>query len=452
MRLNRDRRGIAIIVVLLAIVVMTMIGVEFAYSTSVDYNIAVNERNRLQAYYLARSGYNFMRLELMFGKTFKQIVEKQNLGQYLGASATLPLCQQFPMSTALIREVFMGGGMPGDDGGAAAGEGEETPKEEESVAEKNKMETMKNDVSMSEENVAKEFLSFKGDFDGECVDESVKINLNSFSTLSNVSTDPAVQSPADQYKQFLFRLFTRPEFETLFKDAGIHASDVINNIGDWVDSNTEVNEFGGKSGGAERSLYDRLGVKYSVRNAKMVTPMEIFLIDGIDDQWFGPVQDLFTIYGDGKVNVCNSKAEILESLIRRYVDSNPNLPPVRLEDPEEMRRIVTAAQEPCSSGKTGAALVTDISSKVTAAIGGGAAPAPAPQQPVTPDPQNPQAASAPAPQPVSSNFASYITAEPRYFTIKVTGSIQDTIVRIKAVLDSKEADPKKWKLLYWRVY
>ena len=59
----------------------------------------------------------------------------------------------------------------------------------------------------------------------------------------------------------------------------------------------------------------------------------------------------------------------------------------------------------------------------------------------------------PSPSPsASTGFAAYISTEPRYFTLKLAGQVGDTLVRIRAVVDVKETDPKKWKLLYWKVY
>lgn len=425
--------------VLSAIVMLTTMLVEFAYNTNVHYHLALNERDRLQAYYMARSAYNFMLLELKFDRMFRQIVQSQNLSQYLGDTAKLPLCQQFPMSTGLIRTVFTGGGlagvMGGDEGDEAAGEDAEKAADE--------IEDMRRDVSVSQEKEAQEFLQFEGDFDGECVDEGTKINLNAFSGLRRTPIEEGGVSPFDQYKQFLNAFLMKPEFELLFKEADVKQSDVTDNIADWIDSDTEVNELGGRSGGAERSLYDRLGVGYSVRNGKLLTLTEAYLIDGVIDDWFAPIEDDFTIYGDGKINICTAGQDVVESLIKRYVTSTPGLPPVRLDDADEVARLVKAVMDACAGPGTGEAMVAGIANALTAAINAQAG------QPAEPE-QQPEAASAAAGQ--DTGFASYITTDSRYFTLKLAGQVMDTTVRVRAVIDVKEQDPKKWKLLYWRVY
>lgn len=429
--------------VLSAIVMLTTMLVEFAYNTNVHYHLALNERDRLQAYYMARSAYNFMLLELKFDRMFRQIVQSQNLSQYLGDTAKLPLCQQFPMSTGLIRTVFTGGlagMMGGGEGGGAEGE-EAAGEDAEKAADK--IEDMRRDVSVSQEKEAQEFLQFEGDFDGECVDEGTKINLNAFSGLRRTPVEEGGVSPFDQYKQFLNAFLMKPEFELLFKEADVKESDVTNNIADWIDSDTEVNELGGRSGGAERSLYDRLGVGYSVRNGKLLTLTEAYLIDGVVDDWFAPIEDDFTIYGDGKINICTAGQDVVESLIKRYVTSTPGLPPVRLDDPDELARLVKAVMDACAGPGAGEEMVAGIANALTAAINAQAG------QPVEPEQQDQDTGAAGG---QDTGFASYITTDSRYFTLKLAGQVMDTTVRVRAVIDVKEQDPKKWKLLYWRVY
>lgn len=435
--------------VLSAIAIVTTMGVEFAYNTSIYYNLAQNEAERLQAYYLARSAYNFMRLELKFDRLFRSVVQSQNLGQYLGANAQLPLCQQFPLSTGLIRTVFLGGGLPGAEGEGGEGESPEAAPPPEPTEGDEALEQMQQGISMSQEQGAKEFLAFEGDFDGECIDEGTKIDLNAFAGLATAASVEGMLSPYDQYKQFLFKFLSQARFKGLFEASGVRIPDVVNNIGDWVDANNDRNDFEGRSGGAESALYQRAEASYPIRNGKLLTLMEAYLIDGVVDEWFEPMMDYFTVYGDGTINVCTASADVVEGVIRRYVDSNPNLPPLRLEDPEEMARLVTAVLDACASGGIGDQLKQAVSQALDMAIGsvaGTEQPQQPPQQPAQP------ATGAAAAAAAQSGFGALIRTDSRFFLLKLTGQVNDVMVRIKAVLDVKETDPKKWKLLYWRVY
>lgn len=447
-----NKKGVALLVVLSAVAVLTTLAVDFAYNTGVSYNLASNERDRLKSFYLAKSALNFMMLELKFDRSVRQIIQQQNLGQYLGASAQIPLCQQFPMSTALIRAVFLGGEVPGLS--KQANEEDEETRGKEGGNEgpvggtESEIEDFQKKTSVAQESIAEEFLSFEGDFDAECADESTKINLNGFSGLSVMAGAEGSASPFDQYKQFLFKFLSNPQYELLFKEADVKVADVVNNIGDWIDLNTEVNDASGRIGGLERAIYDKQNLKYPVRNGKLITLLEAYLIDGVVDDWFAPLMDNFTVYGDDRVNVCTSTEDVVENLIRRYVDSTPGLPPLRLEDPAEMTRLVNAVVTACSSGGFGDQLKQQISTALNDAIGALAAGQESTQ--TTPPPAAGQT-SQPGAQ-SNTGFAALISTESRFFSLKLTGQVKDNIVRIKTIVDVKEQDPKKWKFMYWRTY
>ncbi|MFA5812382.1 MAG: hypothetical protein WC956_08655, partial [bacterium] len=287
------------------------------------------------------------------------------------------------------------------------------------------------------------------DFDGECIDEGTKINFNGFAGLSQTPGAENAPSAFDQYKQFLFRFMSETKFKPLFEGTNLRVTDIVTNIGDWVDGNNEVNEFEGKTGGAEVSLYQRAQAPYEVKNGKLTTLLEVYLIDGVRDEWFEPLMDYFTVYGDATVNVCSASQEVLEGLIRRYVDATPNLPPLRLEDPEEMGRLTKAVTDTCAGGATGDQLKQQVAQALNAAIGTVAGTEGAAATPPAAGTQPPGTAAAGA---AGSGFAAYISTEPRFFTLKLAGQVGETTVRIKAALDVKDADPKKWKLLYWKVY
>jgi len=157
----KNQSGVALILVLSAIVIITTMAAEFALQYKRDYHLALNDRDRLKAHYLALSSYRFMLVELKFDKMFQRTVQQQNLGQFMGSEANIPLCQQFPISTQLIKAVFVesgeGGGEEGAEGGAEeGGEGGGSP----IPAEFSKM------ISIEQREAAREFLNVDGDFDG----------------------------------------------------------------------------------------------------------------------------------------------------------------------------------------------------------------------------------------------------------------------------------------------
>lgn len=417
----KSKKGMALILVLGAIFIITAMAVEFAYNTNVNYHLAQNELDRLKAFYLAKSAYRFMQIELKFDRLFRQVVQSQNLGQFLGASANLPLCQQFPMSTSLIRAVFLGG------------EGAEALPEE-----------FQKMVSMSQQEEAAEFLNFEGNFDAECTDESTKINLNYFYNLNPLQRVPEGYNEYDQYKIDLQKFLGAESYQETFEDLGLKVQDITRNIADWIDTNELINELGGVEAGPEIAIYDRLGARYPVKNGTLTTLDEAYLIDGVIDEWFTPLKSYFTVYGDGTVNVCSADEYVVQGVIRRYFEANPNLPPVRLDDAETMQKLVTAVADGCAMGGIGTQLKQQVETALNTAIGalGGETTATATGTTTTPTTSASK----------KTGFASFINTTPQYFRLNLTGAVGDISVNITAVLDIKAPDPKKWKLLYWRVY
>jgi general secretion pathway protein K len=425
----RNQSGVALMIVLSAMVFLTAMAAEFAYNTNVNYNLALNERDRLKAEYLAMSAYQFMLVEMKFDKVFRKVVEQQNLGQFLTGSSGLPLCQQFPLSTQLIRAVFLGvGGEEGMEGAA------------ESILPEELTEM----ISISQREGAEQFLDFVGDFEGECIDENSKINLNAFAAWRPDKMVTGKLNEYDQYKEFLVKFFSKPEYEELFEKADVKPQDVVRNIADWIDTNERINEPGGVMGGPEDSLYERAEAQYPLKNGKFTTPDEIFLVEGVLDDWFFHFKDRFTIYGDEKVDVCSAESDVVAALIIRYLESKPDAPPLNLGDEETMQKLLDSVANGCMMGGTGDQLKRNISQSLdnaVAELSGREVPLPG-----TPGAQPAQTGSA------STGFGQFISTSSNVFTLKMVGIVGDIAVTIRATINVKDKNPKNWKILYWRVY
>ena len=68
-----QQRGVALILVLTTIAILTSIGVDFSYSSRVSLKLAENLRDETRAYYMARSAVNLSRLLLHFQKQVDQL-------------------------------------------------------------------------------------------------------------------------------------------------------------------------------------------------------------------------------------------------------------------------------------------------------------------------------------------------------------------------------------------
>jgi len=97
----RPSRGVALILVLTTIAILTSLGVDFSYQSRVSLRLAENLRDETRAYYLARSAVNLSRLLLHFQKQVDQLGGQltQGLSQLLGGGQA-PLAQ--PAPTAVV--------------------------------------------------------------------------------------------------------------------------------------------------------------------------------------------------------------------------------------------------------------------------------------------------------------------------------------------------------------
>ena len=70
---SRSSRGVALVLVLTTVAILTSIGVDFSYSSRVSLKLAENLRDETRAFYLAQSAINLTRLLLHFQKQVDQL-------------------------------------------------------------------------------------------------------------------------------------------------------------------------------------------------------------------------------------------------------------------------------------------------------------------------------------------------------------------------------------------
>src|SRR5262245_34374367 len=118
-KIFKNERGVALMLVLGSLLILTTMVVEFAYNAHVGYDLAASERDRLKAFYLAHAGYNLARLELKFEKDIRARYSGL-LKDMKGSGVTAdPLCKQIPLSTGLLKGLSAGQipGLAGTAGG-----------------------------------------------------------------------------------------------------------------------------------------------------------------------------------------------------------------------------------------------------------------------------------------------------------------------------------------------
>ena len=175
-----------------------------AYDSNVTYNISMNERDRLQAYYLARSAINFSKIIIKYNKEAQQMAAdaSKKLGKPINFQ---PLYKMIPVNSGILRTMMQGGTPEGLEGAPAAGAGDSGAAKNPEDDNAKKMEAAQQTISTLDAKKAESFLSFEGDFNAEVEAQDGKLSLNSFFTLSpaqpeydrlkNTLTFPMMQKP-----------------------------------------------------------------------------------------------------------------------------------------------------------------------------------------------------------------------------------------------------------------
>ena len=306
-RMEDSRRGIAIVLALATVAILSVSVLEFAYQSRIQIFLAANARDDLKAHYLAKSGMNLGVLIL----NFQYELEKDALvGRFMRNSNF----QVYPLVN-LFLSPFTSGSLQTPVGGIDLTAGGATG-----------------------------FGLQHGSFDVKIEPEEGKLNLNAF----------AKGKVKQNQVTWLCLLIHGEQHDDLF-DAEIGESrdrisreELVSNLIDWVDPDKTrmmLNEFCVKEGegsGDEDAPYGRKDAPYEVKNAKFTTIEEVRLVHGMTDGMFERFQDSFTIYPVDKVNLNLANFLVLQSLLCSHVagSSTTNWP---CRDPNVLTQVTYMA-------------------------------------------------------------------------------------------------------------
>ncbi|HOX45267.1 MAG TPA: type II secretion system protein GspK [Myxococcota bacterium] len=265
---RHGERGMALLMVLVTIAMLTVAVVEFLHQSRVELQTAANVRDRAKAYYLARSAANFSRLILYFQGQADRM-----------SGGTLKLYQLIPIESDLTK-AFTSGEL-GDAFGLKA----------EGLEKK------------------RGFGQFDGSFSATIEDEYAKINLNSLDSIASIAS-PAVAQ--------LVSLIAAPRYKPMWEaedaEGQTHTpADVVMAIHDWIDVDNTADAFNpeavvadpfSQSGvfvpgtGDEDSRYDMLRSPYKNKNNPLLTVDELHNVRGVGDDFMDEFGSHFTVYSD----------------------------------------------------------------------------------------------------------------------------------------------------------
>jgi general secretion pathway protein K len=316
-RRRSRKRGVALILVLGALTILTVMLAEFQDGTSAELGSALSHRDGVRAEYAAKSGVNLTRLLIAAEPTIRK-----------GLAPLFLLMRQGPPQIPVWEYADQVLGAFNDDTGR------------ESFA------------SLSGVNIEEgKNLGITGaGFQVKVVDEDAKINVNMAARGDAFSQNRLAQQ--------LIGLLVNPQYDKLFenRDADGQFSDrqaICAALVDWSDPDQDAyvcdpHSTSAQQAGAEDSFYQLLKKPYPRKNAAFDSLEELRLVRGIgDDFWTSfvdpdpddPTKRVMTVWGQGKPNVNSANAQTIWALICGYV-VNPQSTPL-CSDPVEAAKFIS---------------------------------------------------------------------------------------------------------------
>ena len=338
-----QQRGVALVLVLTTIAILTSIGVDFSYSSRVSLKLAENLRDETRAYYLARSAVNLSRLLLHFQK------QLDGLGGQLSSALTqlsrppgtpapagaAPATAAAPATSLGIRLWEL---LPIDSnafsallGGAPMG-----------PASSDKLPPPPGDRP-----ALHSFGGFDGSFNARIVDENSRINVTRLDGLQGASANTLIQLRA---------MMADPKYDFIFNEPDaqgdrVARDDVIIALKDWIDQDETgsaidpSNPLSPFANGFsdENSAYARYEPRYKAKNSRFDSLQELFMARGVNDRFMAAFGDRLTIWVDVNAGLNVNTNDPLQMLTNILIASaNPNDPSLR--DPRLLQTILQEIQ------------------------------------------------------------------------------------------------------------
>ena len=319
-RSSRREQGVALVLVLTLVTVISVFVAELSSNTTTAFQMAVNERDRLRAEYLARSGLNLTRLLISKEPDIRRVVAPM-YSIVLGHGP--PQLNVWSFADRLL--------MPFANYSSA--------KKASTAAgvDFSQMQGMKDTG---------------GTFEIESLPENSMINLNQPLFWQG---DEARTSIAMQLYALTGGYQTQSPYEPMFTQLDPDGQlttrlDIVSDVIDWWDDDEQRSVFDpGAStvtpSGREDDIYARFPEPYRVKNAPYDSLEELRLVRGFTDDFWStfvepdpddPRSRQVTVYGSGAVNPNEAKPEVLWSRVCSFVSTQP-----LCQDPLQRQAFVT---------------------------------------------------------------------------------------------------------------
>jgi general secretion pathway protein K len=373
------RRGVALILVLTTLAILTSLGVDFSYSTRVNLKLAENLRDELRAYYMARSAINLTRMLLHFQKQLDAVggalggaaggaggggisgiiagliggkgaagpSSPSTTGAAPAASLGIRLWELIPIDSNLFGMLLQGG--TANDFAAAQG------------ADRDRAKNPKDDAARALEDANSKrpqgaprldkalhsFGAFDGSYSAKTVDENSRINVIGLDGLGGQPMAALTELRA---------MMAPPKYDFIFDedDANrdrVQRDDVIIAMKDWIDNDevgtgidpTNLRSPFVSAFSDENGSYDRYNPRYKSKNGRFDSLEELYMVRGVNDRFMAAFGDRLTIWPDinSKLNINTSDPQQMTTNIL-IAARNPN--DSRLQDPLLIKTILQEIQ------------------------------------------------------------------------------------------------------------
>ncbi|MFP2909014.1 general secretion pathway protein GspK [Pyxidicoccus sp. 3LFB2] len=354
-RREQRSRGVALIIAVVSIAILTVIATDFAYNSRVDLQLAANQRDEVRAYYMARSGVALSRLLLRFQKQVDQTPIPNPaalLSQFLPQQAQQG-GQQTPQPTSLNIQLYkmarvdchMLKGLVKSEDGAGGETAPMTPAEDD---ENFKMDDGEQDpaaMEVASQMTQRSFGGFEGCFLASISDEEEKLNVHRL-----------MAGAGDAYPTMMRMLdmFNDKRFEFLWQRDDANKvrpipEDLVIALKDWADDDevgSQINRMDPTNPmlagfGDEGANYSRYEPSYEPKNARFDSVDELYRVHGMNDQVMSAFRDRLTVYPDinRRPNINTDDPVMLGLAIMSVADQTR--PDPRLQDPVFLNEVIT---------------------------------------------------------------------------------------------------------------
>ena len=287
---KKKPRGVALLMVLVTIAILSVVVVEFLYESRVNMALASNQREKLKSHYLAKSSFNLSKLLISFHFALQNESKQTDdqLGKLIGRAMSRSNFQMYQYIDLLLGP-FNSGQIESPIGG----------------------------INLNESGV-QGFGGFVGEMVSDVRPEEGKININDFAT----------ESVKENALQQLCALILDSQYDPIFelKDENGELMDraaLVGRIVDFLDFDQEGTAISdtctieGRSGDETRPYDSRL---IQPRNRKFTHIDELHQVAGMNDAFMNAFKHQFTVYPIGKPNINVTDAIMFYSILCRNVE------------------------------------------------------------------------------------------------------------------------------------